>query len=102
MIHVIASIELKPGTRERFLTIFKANVPAVLAEEGCLRYEPTIDADTGIAAQGGARPNVVTIVEAWASVGHLKTHLAAPHMATYREKVKDLVAGVKLQVVTPA
>lgn len=102
MIHVLASIELKPGTRDAFLAIFKANVPAVLAEEGCLRYEPTVDVDTGIAAQGGVRPNVVTIVEAWASLAHLKAHLAAPHMAIYREKVKDLVAGVKLQVVTPA
>ncbi len=102
MIHVIASIEIKPGTREAFLAIFKANVPAVLAEDGCLRYEPTIDADTGIPAQGGVRPNVVTIVEAWQSLAHLKAHLAAPHMATYRQKVKDLVVGAKLQVVEPA
>lgn len=102
MIHVIASIEIKPGTREAFLAIFKANVPAVLAEDGCLRYEPTIDAETGIPAQGGVRPNVVTIVEAWQSLPHLKAHLAAPHMAIYRQKVKDLVVGAKLQIVEPA
>jgi quinol monooxygenase YgiN len=102
MIHVIANIEIKPGTREAFLAFFKANIPAVLAEDGCLRYEPTIDVETGIPVQGGVRPNLVTIVEAWQSVSHLKAHLAAPHMATYREKVKDLVVGVKLQVVEPA
>jgi quinol monooxygenase YgiN len=102
MIHVIANIEIKPSTREQFLAAFKANVPAVLAEDGCLRYEPTVDVDTGIPAQGGVRPNVVTIVEAWQSLAHLKAHLVAPHMATYREKVKNLVVGVKLQVVEPA
>jgi quinol monooxygenase YgiN len=102
MIHVIAGIELRPGTREQFLALFRANIPNVLAEEGCLRYEPTVDVEAGIAAQGGVRPNVVTIVEAWESVAHLKAHLAAPHMAAYREQVKDLVAGVRLQVVTPA
>ena len=102
MIHVLASIELKPGTRDAFLAIFKANVPAVLAEAGCLRYEPTLDVDTGLPAQGGVRPNVVTIVEAWESLAHLKAHLAAAHMATYRAKVKDLVLGTKLQVVQPA
>jgi quinol monooxygenase YgiN len=102
MIHVLANIEIKPGTREPFLAIFKANVPAVLAEDGCLRYEPTVDTETGLPAQGGVRPNVVTIVEAWESLAHLKAHLAAPHMATYREKVKQMVVGVKLQVVEPA
>jgi len=32
----------------------------------------------------------------------LKAHLAAPHMTTYRENVKDLVAGVTLQVLETA
>jgi len=32
----------------------------------------------------------------------LKAHLAAPHMAAYREQVKDLVGGVALQVLEPA
>lgn len=102
MVHVIAAIELQEGTREAFLAVFKANVPNVLAEAGCIRYEPTVDVDSGIPAQGGVRANSVTIVEAWESLGHLKAHLAAPHMATYREKVKGMVRGVSLQVLGPA
>ena len=43
MIHVIATIELKPGYREDYLKILKENVPKVKAEDGCLAYEPTID-----------------------------------------------------------
>lgn len=102
MIHVIATIDLQPGVRDRFLAIFKDNVPNVLAEEGCHAYAPTVDADSGIAAQGALRPDTVTVVEQWESLDHLKAHLQAPHMAAYREKVKDMVRGVALQVTENA
>ena len=32
----------------------------------------------------------------------LRAHLGAPHMAEYRARVKDLVVGVRLQVLQPA
>jgi quinol monooxygenase YgiN len=32
----------------------------------------------------------------------LKAHMTAPHMLSYREKVKDLVAGVSLKILTEA
>ena len=44
MIHVVATISLKPGTRAEFLKICNANIPALLAEEGCIEYVPTVDA----------------------------------------------------------
>ena len=47
MIHVIAIITTQPGKREEVLGHFRANVPAVHAEEGCIEYGPTVDADTG-------------------------------------------------------
>ena len=43
MIHVIATIELRPGCRESFLEEFRRVVPDVRAEQGCLSYGPTID-----------------------------------------------------------
>lgn len=101
MIHVIATITLNPGAQEKFLAIFKANIPAVLAEKGCLRYEPTVDLETGLPPQGGARKNVVTIVEAWESLAALRAHLNAPHMLAYKEQVKAMVASVALQVTEP-
>ena len=36
MIHVIAIITAKPGKRDEILKNFKANVPAVHAEKGCI------------------------------------------------------------------
>lgn len=102
MIHVIAAIELKPGKREDFLREFKALVPLVHAEDGCLDYGPAVDVASGIPVQIPMRENVVTVVERWESLPALKAHLAAPHMAEYREKVKDLVVGMTLQVLEPA
>ena len=102
MIHVIASIEIAEGKRDEFLKAFYANVPNVRAEEGCLAYGPTVDVPTGIAVQVPVRDHMVTVVEQWESLDHLKAHLVAPHMAAYREQVKDFVKGASLQVLEPA
>ena len=102
MIHVIATIELRPGTRESFLAEFKANVPEVLKESGCLEYGPAIDFPTGLPAQNPDRPAVVVVVEKWTDLDALHAHLKAPHMIQYRERVKDWVVRVGLQVLQPA
>lgn len=101
MIFVIATIEVKPGKREAFLAEFHKNIPNVRAEKGCLEYGPTVDLKTDIKAQIPLRESVVTVVEKWDSLPALQAHLAAPHMATYRERVKDYVAGVALQILEP-
>src|SRR5688500_3629775 len=101
MIYVLATIRLAPGRRLDFLAEFKKNVPNVLAEEGCLEYVPAIDFETTIPAQGAPRPDVVTVVEKWSDVAALEAHLIAPHMLAYRAKVKDMVQGVSLQVLSP-
>lgn len=101
MIHVIAQIEIQPGKRDAFLAEFHKLAPSVHAEEGCLEYGPTIDAETDVAAQQ-RNPHRVTIVEKWESLDHLKAHLVAPHMTAYRQKVADLVAGMTLHILEPA
>ena len=101
MIQVIATIELKPGCREDFLPLLNENVPNVKAEDGCLAYDPFVDIDSGLPVQGEISDNVVTLVEAWSSIEALRTHLKAPHMAEYRDKVKDMVTKVTIQVLKP-
>lgn len=101
MIHVIATIKLKDGSRDRFLAVLKDNVPRVLAEKGCRGYTPTVDLESGIPVQAAPRADVVTIIEAWESLEDLRTHLKAPHMLSYREKVQGLVKNVGIHVLTP-
>lgn len=83
---------------DEFLKIFKANVPAVKAEEGCIYYAPCMDTETGIPVQE-LDDCVVTIVEQWQSLAHLQTHLKAPHMLEYRDKVESIVTGMSLKVL---
>ena len=102
MIHVIATIELAEGKRNDFLKIVHQLVNKVKAEKGCLEYGPGIDIPTSIKAQIPLRDNVVTMVERWADLKALEEHLRAPHMLAYREEVKGMVVGIKLQVLQPA
>ena len=46
MIHVLASITVNASELDTFLEIFKANVPKVLDEEGCVEYSATVDFPT--------------------------------------------------------
>lgn len=101
MIDVLAALQIKEGRVEEFLTIFKTVIPEVLAEKGCREYRPAVDVNSGLPAQE-MNGNVVTIIEKWESLEELKAHLAAPHMAAYRERVKDLVENVDLKVLQEA
>ena len=98
MINVIASIHIKEGRLSEFIEIFKTNIPKVLEEKGCVEYVPTIDIPTGLPLQK-LNNNVVTIIEKWGSLEDLQTHLTAPHMLAYKEKVKNLVDKVSLKVL---
>ena len=101
MIDVIASIRVKDGHVEEFIEKFKANVPSVLAEQGCIHYYPTIDADAETAAQV-LDAQIVTIVEQWESLEALRAHSIAPHMSRFREGVKNIVEGTTLKVLQKA
>ena len=77
-------------------------MPKVRAEDGCIEYGPTVDAETKIAAQIARRPNTVTIVEKWRDLPAPEAHLAAPHMTPYRATVKPWVVSTQLQILEPA
>lgn len=102
MVHVVAVITAKPGMRERILEHFRANVPNVLAEEGCIEYGATIDTAGAGAIQTPFGPDTFVVVEKWASLDALKMHAAAPHMAAYAAKVKDMIASRAVHVLSPA
>jgi quinol monooxygenase YgiN len=99
MIHVIAIITTKPHQRSKVLELFKANLPAVRAEVGCIEYGPAIDVDGADPAFG---PDTFVVVEKWDSMAALKAHSVAPHMLAYGEKTRDLIAKRAVHVLTPA
>jgi quinol monooxygenase YgiN len=102
MIHVIATIRTAPGRREEVLRVFRALVPQVHAETGCIEYGTAVDLPNVVDGQPEARPDVITVVEKWEDPAALRAHLAAPHMVEFRTAVKELLAGVEIRVVSPA
>lgn len=102
MIYVLATSELNDGCKGKFLEVLKANVPSVLAEEGCIMYVPNVDFASGLSAQKEVRENTVTIIEGWESMDHLMKHLQSAHMADFRTKVNGMRKSSTLNVVTPA
>jgi quinol monooxygenase YgiN len=101
MIHVIAVITAKPGKREEVLGHFRANVPAVRAEKGCIEYGAAVDADPALSIQTKYGTDAFVVVEKWESMEALKAHAAAPHMAAYGAKTKELLASRVIHILSP-
>ena len=102
MIHVIAVITAKPGQRESVLETARANIPAVRAEDGCIEYSLATDAEGMGSFQTKFGPDTFIFVEKWRDPQALKAHAAAPHMASYSAKVKDMIASRVIHVLSPA
>jgi quinol monooxygenase YgiN len=102
MLHVLAIITAKPGMREAVLAEFRANMPAVLAEAGCIEYGPANDAEGMGAFQAALGPDTFVVVEKWADAAALKAHGAAPHMAAYAARTREMVAQRIIHVLSPA
>ncbi|MCC7081635.1 MAG: antibiotic biosynthesis monooxygenase [Burkholderiales bacterium] len=102
MIHVVAIITAEPGQREAILREFRANVPNVRAEDGCIEYGPAIDAEGIGSFQARLGQDTFLVIEKWRDAQALKAHAAAPHMAAYAAKVKGMIASRVIHVLSPA
>jgi quinol monooxygenase YgiN len=101
-VHVLAIITAKPGKRAELLELFQANVPNVHAEDGCIEYVATVDADDAPASQTRIGDYTFVVVEKWATMDALKAHGAAPHMMAYAARSKDLIASRVIRVLESA
>ena len=101
MIHVLAVVTAKPGMRESILQAFRANVPNVKAEQGCIEYGAAVDAEPALKFQTAFGPDAFVVVEKWESLDALKAHAAAPHMAAYAAKTKDMIASRAIHILSP-
>jgi len=91
----VARMEVNPECMEKLLAVLMAYVPIVLTEDGCLRYEPCIDATEE------TRGKFITILESWASEAHLKAHLLTSALQHFRDDVKDLRHGSDVKLLIP-
>lgn len=101
MLHVLAFITTKPGMRDAVLREFRANMPAVHAEDGCIEYVPVVDVPTFGPFQSELGPDTFVVVEKWASPEALNAHAAAPHMKAYAARTKDMIEKRVIHVLSP-
>ncbi|MDP6708434.1 MAG: putative quinol monooxygenase [Alphaproteobacteria bacterium] len=102
MVHVLAVITAKPGKRAEILAAFNANVPAVHAEDGCIEYGATVDAEGVGGFQTKYGEDTLVVIEKWESLDALKAHAASPHMAAYAQKTKEMIDSRVIHVMSSA
>jgi quinol monooxygenase YgiN len=101
MIHVVAVITAKPGQRAGLLEAFAANRAAVLAEEGCVEYGATVDAQGIPASKASFGPDTFVVIEKWQTLANLQAHAVAPHMKEHGAKTKELIESKLIHVLEP-
>ena len=101
MIHVIAIVTAQPGKREAVLEHFRANVPAVHAEAGCIEYGPAVDAEGAGGIQTAFGPDTFVVIEKWENPEALAAHARSAHMAAYATQTKKLIASRAVHVLRP-
>ena len=99
MIHVIAKITTKPGRRSDVLEAFLNNVPTVLAEKGCIEYQPVIDSEGAADFQTDIGADTFIVVEKWATLDDLHAHAKSEHMVAYGARVRDMIADRAVHVL---
>lgn len=99
MIHVLAIITAKPGLLPKVLEAFKANVPNVLIEDGCIEYGAAVDVANARTAFG---PDTFVVIEKWRDQDALRAHAVAPHMKAYAATSADWVASRAIHILDPA
>ncbi|MEH6527336.1 MAG: putative quinol monooxygenase [Sneathiella sp.] len=102
IVNVVAMIETKSDMRDEVLSMFKANVPAVLAEQGCIEYGAVVDAEGVGSFQAKIGENSFAVIEKWESMEALMAHAVSDHMKAYGAKTKDMLANRTIHILTEA
>lgn len=100
MINVLAFITTKPGMRNTVLSAFQDNVPAVLAEDGCIEYGAAIDVADGGPIQTPVGPDTFVVIEKWESMAALGAHGKSAHMRAYGASVKEMLEKREIMLLT--
>lgn len=90
MVYVIATLKIRPGTREQMVEAARPCIEATRREAGCKRYDLTADA---------LDPTRMTFVEDWESREALEAHFGTPHIQAWREAGKPFIESAAVEIV---
>ena len=91
MIHLIATITIRPGSLEAVIAAAKPCLEGTRAEAGCISYE---------LFQSVEDPEKLVFVERWTDRAALTAHFHAPHLIAWREAGGPHILTRHIEVVT--
>lgn len=89
----------KIGHRASLLAEFQSIVPDVLAEPGCIEYQPVIDLPHSPVKFGA---DTLVVIEKWADQEALDAHNEGAALQSFREKTKYLLAQADVYLLQAA
>lgn len=92
MIHVIATLTIKPDTLDALREAAMPCIEATREEPGCIFY------DLNASVSNSRR---VVFVERWKSREDLENHLRTPHIKAWREASAPLIEDRTVEIIHP-
>ncbi|WP_439815151.1 putative quinol monooxygenase [Zavarzinia sp. CC-PAN008] len=92
MIHVIATLQIRPGTLETILPAARACIAATRREAGCIAYDLHASVTD---------PQTLVFVEVWERREDLTAHSKQPHLAAWREASSPHLVSRRIQIIHP-
>ena len=102
MVHLIITVQVRPGAVADYVAAFTAIAADVRLEYGCLDYNIYRDS-TDARFDNVVRPDTVVICEKWESIEALQAHTRDSKVLNqFRQAVRDLKVGSTYVLLTPA
>lgn len=92
MIYVVATLNIKPGTKEQLLESARTCIAETRKEKGCISYDlfaSITDDDT------------MVFVERWESREALTAHSKQPHISAWRDASNPHLVSRTIEIVHP-
>ncbi len=102
MINIVAVISAKPGKRAEILAAFRAYLPTVLAEDGCIEYTALIDTEGVNRIQTPIGTDTFMVIEKWSNLEALKAHAVSANTATFSARIDPWLLSRVIHVLSPA
>ena len=91
MIHLIATLTIKPGSLAAVTEAVQPCLKATRAEEGCISYDLHVDVNDDTR---------LVFVERWKDRAALNAHFHAPHLKAWREAGGQYFTSRHIEIVT--
>lgn len=91
MIHVVATITIKPEKREKTLAAARIAIAATQQEKGCIGYD---------LHESVTKPGTYVFVERWESRENLTAHMNAEHFKVWRKAGAEGITSRRIEIIS--